>query len=109
MKQTITLTDFMRGFEELGRGHYFSREGFQVLFDYLEEIEEGIGEEMEFDPIGLCCNFSEASPEDIAIDYGLNVNGLDPLALKEVVVRFLEDEGRLIAALENGRILYRTA
>ena len=37
----------------------FSYEGRKALFDYLEEIEEDTGEKIEFDPIALCCEYSE--------------------------------------------------
>jgi hypothetical protein len=37
----------------------FSRNGLQCLYDYLIELEDDIGEEIEFDVIALCCDFSE--------------------------------------------------
>ena len=29
------------------------------LFDYLEELEEDMGKETEFDPVAICCEYSE--------------------------------------------------
>ena len=37
----------------------FSYEGRRALFDYLEELEDDTGEKIEFDPIALCCEYSE--------------------------------------------------
>ena len=37
----------------------FSYEGRKALFDYLEELEDDTGDKIEFDPIGLCCEYSE--------------------------------------------------
>ena len=37
----------------------FSYEGRKALFDYLEEIENDTGEKIKFDPIALCCEYSE--------------------------------------------------
>ena len=37
----------------------FSYEGRKALFDYLEELEDDTGEKIEFDPIALCCEYSE--------------------------------------------------
>ena len=31
----------------------------QALYQWLEEYEEGTGEELELDVIGLCCDFTE--------------------------------------------------
>ena len=37
----------------------FSYEGRKALFDYLEKLEDDTGEKIEFDPIALCCEYSE--------------------------------------------------
>ena len=37
----------------------FSYEGRKALFDYLEELENDTGEKIKFDPIALCCEYSE--------------------------------------------------
>ena len=58
MKTNVNFYDFSRWFEQY-RPNNFSREGLQCLFDFLEEFEEGTGEEIEFDPIALCCEYTE--------------------------------------------------
>ena len=60
MKQSITRADFVGWF--WGSDTYkrnFSYEGLNSLFDYLEELEEDMGKEMEFDPVAICCEYSE--------------------------------------------------
>lgn len=37
----------------------FSYDGKRALFDYLESMEEDIGEKIELDTIVLCCEYSE--------------------------------------------------
>ena len=37
----------------------FSYEARKALFDYLEELENDTGEKIKFDPIALCCEYSE--------------------------------------------------
>ena len=37
----------------------FSYEGLTALYDYLTELEEDLGEEMELDVIAICCEFTE--------------------------------------------------
>ena len=58
MKMTINFYQFSRWFEE-HRPHNFSRIGLKSLFEYLEQYEEDTGEEIEYDPIALCCEYSE--------------------------------------------------
>ena len=58
MKQTINEYDFCRAFKQL-RPDQFSYQGLSALFDYFEELEDGIGEEIELDVIGICCEYTE--------------------------------------------------
>ena len=58
MKQNINEYQFRRAFET-SRPNNFSYEALTALFDYLEEYEEETGQELEFDVIGLCCDFTE--------------------------------------------------
>lgn len=49
----------------------WSRAGAYALVEYLEEIEDSTGEEMEFDRVAIRCDFSEyGSAIDAAGDYG---------------------------------------
>lgn len=41
------------------RPNNFTWSGLSALFDYLEEYEEDTGSKIEFDPLGICCDFSE--------------------------------------------------
>lgn len=59
MKEHVTFERFVRAFKECGRGAQFSKKGLRLLFEHLEELEEDIGEELELDPIGLCCDYTE--------------------------------------------------
>ena len=59
MKLTVTLNDFESAFKRIGRGEQFSYEGLVALFEYLEQLESEMGEEIEFDVIGLCCEYTQ--------------------------------------------------
>ena len=63
MKDTISIYTFRRWFED-NRPNNFSYTGLASLFDYLEQYEEDCGTEIEFDPIALCCEYTEY--EDLA-------------------------------------------
>ena len=73
MKQTINFYQFATQFQAI-RPNSFSREGLIALWEYSEQSEEDMGEEMEFDVIALCCDFIEyESLADYQQDYSDDV------------------------------------
>ena len=58
MKKSVDLYEFRETFQSF-RPDNFSYRGLSALFDYFEELESDIGEEIEFDCIAICCDFSE--------------------------------------------------
>jgi len=70
MKQTVYLSDFRKAFHDMGRGEQFSYEALELIYDYLEEIDEG---NHELDVIAICCDFQEMTPREIADSYGYEV------------------------------------
>jgi hypothetical protein len=72
----------------------FSYDGLRALYDYLEDYEEQSGEALEFDPIALCCDYSEFdSLEEIQSQYP-DIKSLDDLEDKASVINC--DNGHLI-------------
>jgi hypothetical protein len=64
----------------------FSYYGLVALFDYLEEYEETTGEEIEFDPIALCCEYTEFdSFADLQAQYP-NIKDFEELNDKTTVI-----------------------
>ena len=59
MHMTINNFDFIEAFKDYGRENQFSREALFALFDYFEELEQDIGEDIELDVIGICCDYTE--------------------------------------------------
>ena len=58
MKTTVNRFEFALWFAE-HRPDYFSPIGRLELFDMLTSYEEDTGEEIEFDPIAFCCEYTE--------------------------------------------------
>ena len=79
------------------------------LFDYMEQMEEDCGEEMELDVIALCCDYSVDSVADIASNYSIDIDGLDEDEAREAVVDYLNDHTSVIDEDCNGQILYCSA
>jgi len=70
MKQNVSEYDFIDGFMKI-RPDNFSRNGLQCLYDYLIELEDSIGQEIEFDVIAICCDFTEYKDlKEISEAYG---------------------------------------
>lgn len=58
MKTTLNFYQFRDWFEK-NRPNNFSKAGLMALWEYLEQYESDTGEEIEFDPIALCCEYTE--------------------------------------------------
>ena len=60
MKQTINVFQFRDAFlQSLSYKNNFSYDGLTALFEYLEELEDSTGQEMELDVVAICCDFQE--------------------------------------------------
>jgi hypothetical protein len=101
MIQTINLHDFRNAFQAAGRGEQFTYEGLEVLFDYLEQYEQDTGEQIELDVIGLCCEYAESTPEDIARDYDIEIDGLDLADAFQPVIEHLEQETSICGTTDD--------
>lgn len=103
MIQTLRLSDFTNAFRNSDRADQFSYEAQTILFDYFEEYEESTGEQIEFDMIGICCEWAEDTPENIAAAYDIDLDGSD--SVKEVV-EWLCDHTQVAGVTDAGTIVY---
>jgi len=70
MKITLTESEFVNRFRAI-RPDQFSRPALVALFDYLDKLEDDLGEEQEFDAIAICCEWTEyASAVEAAEAFG---------------------------------------
>jgi len=89
MKQHINRSAFHDAFSAMNRSEQFSYKGLNALFDYLENLEEDTGEEIELDVIALCCDYTELSIENLEAETGCA--SLEQL-MRETMVIELDDE-----------------
>lgn len=115
MKTTVTVDDMKAKFVALDRD-YYTYDGLEALLDYYNEIDEN----MEFDPIAICCGCTEygngavLSFDDLVNDYGclypaeewLEDNGaeLDKDLYVDSLVERLEDKTTVLH-LPNGNYI----
>ena len=75
MKTTVSFSDFVDGFTKLDRNDQFSYDGLKLIFDYLESEEE----EIEFDPIDICCTYTEYTLDEFNSDYGTKFSSIEEI------------------------------
>jgi len=73
MKQSnLTAGDFVDAFRAYDRVSNFEYDGLHALYEYLTDLEDGTGDEMELDVVALCCDFTRyESLEDYCEQYGV--------------------------------------
>ena len=88
MKMNVSEHDFIN-ISEKYRDHKdnFSYYGKKALYKYLVDLEEDIGEEMEMDWIGICCDYTEWDSEQELLEY-YDEKSLDDIMDKTEVVEF---------------------
>ena len=107
MKTSINKSQFCDAFKAAGRENNFSWAGLSVLFDYFEEYEESTGEEIEFDVIAICCEYSEETPDEIAANYSIDISDcLYEQEIIETVMAYLQDHTSVAGVTEDGAIVY---
>lgn len=103
MKTTINRYQFERAFVDADRKENFSYEALGLLFAYFEELEEGMGQEIELDVITICCEYAEDTWQSIADNYGIEYdeNENDDEG-REVVREYLEANTSVVGETADG-------
>lgn len=97
MKTTVTRNQFIDAFRHAGRESQFTRAALCALFGYLEEYESSTGEEIELDPIAICCEWAEyPSALKAAQDYGFKVGDETPLEWLQNRTQVIEFDGGIV-------------
>ena len=95
---------FREAFRLAGRSDQFSYEGFEVLFDYLDNLSEDIGEPIELDVVALCCDYYESSVEELIDNYNIDVSDADgdEDEIKTIVEEYLQDNTIVCGEVSDG-------
>ena len=105
MKTTVTSHQFVEAFRACGRESQFSRAALFALFEYLEEYENSTGEEIELDPIGICCEFAEyPSAREAADDYGFKPTDDNDDAREKSALEWLQNQTQVVE-FEGGIVI----
>jgi len=106
MKQTINFYQFRDAFRSADRMNNFSPDGLNLLFDYLEEYEDSTGEEIELDVIALCCDYAEATIDELIDSYSIPVEGMDDDEKRDAVMDFVNGHSFVVGECADGAIIY---
>ena len=98
----------------------FSKEGLNLLFDYLEELEDDNGVQIEFDTTNLCLTYAENTLEDVASVANQTILQKALRALEDpededereevtklAVKQFLESKGAFIGFTDQNTVVYK--
>jgi hypothetical protein len=108
MKQSINCHDFINQFDSL-RPNNFSREALFMMFDYFEQYERDIGEEIEFDPIAICCEYIEQTIPELVHTYKLEeeISGMEQNEMIDFLINYLEEQCIFIGLTDSGSFVYQ--
>jgi hypothetical protein len=99
MKITLTESEFVNRFLAI-RPDNFSREGLRALFGYLGELEREAEDETEFDPIGICCEWTQyENAKEACKAYGHEEDD------DEDALEWLRDQTQIVEAGESVLVL----
>ena len=98
MKKTLSTWEIA---DALKRDEYagWSYEGAKALAEYLEQLEEDIGEEMELDVVAISCDYSEyATATEAAENYADKDYGddMDDDEKEAAALKYLQDNTTVI-------------
>jgi hypothetical protein len=102
---TIDTPSALRSeFESYGRHDQFSYSAYDALHEFLWELSEGIGEPLQLDVIGLCCDWCEFDEiRELAEAYGITLEYVGMTAaddeddIETALASELRERGELLA------------
>ena len=75
--QTVNPSDLYHLACKMERGSNYGHDGWQAIGEYLEELSESTGEDVEIDIISICCDYSMAESADDAYMQYDHLHGVD--------------------------------
>ena len=72
--QTVNESDFIRAFDDRGRGDNFSPEARRALFELYDDLSDDMDNKIELDVIGICCDWSEHTADELISEFGYMID-----------------------------------
>ena len=97
MYTRVTEDNFRNTFLTSDYKNNFSYDGLTALYDYFEELEDDLGEPIEFDHIAIACEYSELSIKDLRDNYSID---------KDIdVIEYLQERTQVIEIEDSDRVI----
>ena len=75
----------------------FSYDGLTALYDYFEELEDDLGEPIEFDLVGIAGEYSELTIDELRDNYSID---------KDIdVIEYLQERTQVIEIEDSDRVI----
>lgn len=87
MVLTVTKYDFRDAFDKSQYRTSFSRWALDEMFNYITQLEEDTGEQVELDPTAFACDYEEMTLLDVLKEYD---TGIDYEETEDIGDLFLE-------------------
>lgn len=100
--QTVNFYSFSDAFTSSQYKDNFTHEGLRLIFDYLENLSDDTGENIELDVCAICCDYAEDDLETIAENYDIFEDEEDEDEKKERVKEYLEKNTYVVGETGNG-------
>lgn len=108
MKQSVNFSDFIDAFHAHDRYDSYGYEALKVIFEYLEDLEDSMGQEIELDVIAICCDYNAEHYTDIASNYSIDLEGLDDDdEAKQAVIDYIQDNSTYLGEATDGELVYQ--
>ena len=90
--QTMDKYAFFNAFNRSSRKDQFSSEALEAIFEYMEEYSDSTGENVEFDIVGICCEWAEMPWQEVAEQYNVDLSDVAEEDKADAGWDFLTDE-----------------
>jgi hypothetical protein len=108
MKQTVNFSDFVDAFKAYDRYDQFGYQALMIIFEYLEELEESTGQELELDVVAICCDYATDNWHDIAATYSIKIDeNENEDEQKQEVIDYL-NENTVVLGQTDCEIVYQS-
>jgi len=102
MNQTVSFNMFVQAFADYRRSNRFSFEALILIFNYLEDSDPAY----ELDVIGICCEFSESTIDEIIFENGLDTSDDEGERIK-IARDFLEENTTIVGETAEGLVYFQ--
>lgn len=90
--QTVDSSDLYNLACNMNRGKKFGYKGWRAIGDYLENLSDDLGENIEIDIITICCEYSMAENAEEFYMEQQHLHGTDLPTMEEWEVDLSEDD-----------------